>query len=57
MHTCHLKKSIAVAVTLRLGFKRGGEKKGKERGGRERETPVLPAFVCLLFGGIMHPPK
>ena len=35
-----------------------GEKGKKERGGeRERETPVLPAFVCLLFGGIMHPPK
>lgn len=51
MHTCHLKKSIAVAV--------GGEKKRerKREGERDRETPVLPAFVCLLFGGIMHPPK
>ena len=43
MHTCHLKKSIAVAV--------GGEKKGKERErGREIERLLffLRLFACFL---------
>ena len=55
MHTCHLKKSIAVAVTLRLGFKRGGEKKGKERGG-ERERDSCSSCVCLLAFWRYHAP-
>ena len=50
MHTCHLKKSIAVAVTLRLGFKRGGGEKRERKGGGERERLLffLRLFACFL---------